>query len=83
MEQEPGPRGSPQVPQGPAGWRAAAAAPPVPTAKVEMSFSSFLPPQDGQAGFADPVTIVSNLWEQSRQAYSKRGMRHLQRRLEA
>src|SRR5213593_3533975 len=78
MEQEPGPRGSPQVPQEPASPNdsapSAEASPPPPTAKVENCFSRSPPPHPGQEGGADPITRASNRFEQDRQMYSNSGI---------
>ena len=57
--QEPGPRGSPHVPQEPAGSRAAARLEPVLTAKVDSCLVSRLPPHRGQAGLRSAVTSCS------------------------
>src|SRR4029077_14588021 len=80
VAQEPGPRGSPHVPQpgpsagsSPAAPSDRAARPPeLPTANVERSFSRAAPPQAGQAATAFPITRVSNRREQRRQRYSNR-----------
>src|SRR5262249_44446013 len=75
--QEPGPRGSPQVPQEPPDIGAAAPAGfPTPlTAKVEYSFSRSTLWQAGQAGRVFPKTSASKRRLHFRQTYSKRGMR--------
>src|SRR6266700_7661652 len=73
MEHEPGPRGSPQLPQDPPGalvWRGFSP----PTAKVESCCSSCLPSHLGHAGFCCPRTMVSKWWSHSRQTYSNIGI---------
>jgi hypothetical protein len=75
MEQLPGPRGSPQVPHGPAAARGAASALAL-TAKTDNCLSSASLEQDGQVAFRPPWTIASKACWQSRQTYSKMGMTH-------
>ena len=60
MLQEPGPRGSPQLPQAPIGG--AESFEDAETAKTESCLSRSWPSHVGQAGWRDPVTSVSNLW---------------------
>jgi hypothetical protein len=75
IEQEPGPRGSPQDPQAPGLELDEEAQSPVPpTAKAEISLSSLVALQEGQAGEAEPWTIASKRWRHSWQTYSKIGM---------
>lgn len=69
MEQEPGPRGSPQLPQGPAARRGAGA-PGADIANTDSLGASFLPAHLGQAAFCEPKTSASNSWWHSLQAYS-------------
>ena len=61
MEQEPGPRGSPQVPQGPGPLEEDQALFP-PTAKADNCFFNVVALQEGQAGAVDPWTIASKRW---------------------
>lgn len=76
MEQEPGPRGSPQLPQGPGAGRE----PELllgPTAKLESCCWSLPLLQDGHSGRAPPrelITRASNWWPHSLQMYSKMGI---------
>ena len=53
MEQEPGPRGSPQLPQDPAARRGAAA-PGADTENTDSLGASFLLSHLGQAAFCEP-----------------------------
>jgi hypothetical protein len=79
MEHDPGPRGSPQVPQGAAGDEPNAGVFfPLRTANTESCCSSFRPWHAGHCGRLelDPCTMVSNRWEQSLQTNSKIGMLH-------
>ncbi len=57
----PGPRGSPHVPQPPAGT-AGSRGPDDETAKTESCLSSAWLRHDGQAGAREAVTSVSNCW---------------------
>lgn len=76
MEQAPGPRGSPQVPQGPA--EGMDADPPLAdTAKTDSCGASFLLWQRGQAGFSLPRTRASKRCLHRLQMYSKIGIRTL------
>jgi len=76
IEQAPGPRGSPHIPQAPpveAGIEDGPVDGP-PTANTDSCFSSSTPAQAGQAGACPARVRNSNLWPQPRQAYSNRGM---------
>src|SRR5262249_16265778 len=77
-EQEPGPRGSPQLPHGPVGTPSLASdragRPPELTANTESCFSSRRLWHSGHTAFLLPVTSSSNLWWHSLQLYSKIGM---------
>src|SRR5579872_2616265 len=73
MAQAPGPRGSPQLPHGPAAGMADAEL-FVATAKTESCGSSFLLWQDGHSAFSDPYTRASNSRLHCLQMYSKIGM---------
>jgi len=53
MEQDPGPRGSPQLPQGPAA-RLGAGAPGADTAKTDSLGKSFLLAHFGHSAFWEP-----------------------------
>ena len=75
MEQEPGPRGSPQVPHAPMGLLLAGARSP-PTAKLESCWLSRLLSHLGQAAFLFPSTIASKRCWHCRQMYSKIGMKN-------
>src|SRR5215467_6522270 len=73
MEQAPGPRGSPQVPQGPTD--SLGADPPLAdTAKTESCGASFLLWHLGHPGFSAPKTRASKRWLHPRQMYSKIGI---------
>ncbi len=75
IEQAPGPRGSPQLPQGPGISRAAALELPEWAEKTESCFSSFSLLHEGHCGVSlEPRTSVSNLWSHFLQAYSKIGI---------
>jgi len=74
MEQDPGPRGSPQVPQGPLSIRESVFG-PVLTAKTDSCFSSPCPWQAGQDGCWPCRVRNSNRWPQSRHAYSNKGIK--------
>jgi hypothetical protein len=73
MEQEPGPRGSPQVPQAPPGLTPWADFSP-PTAKLESCWLNRLLSHLGQAAFLFPMTIASKWWSHCWQMYSKIGI---------
>ena len=73
MLQEPGPRGSPQLPHGPLAGAAARDFSP-PTAKLDNCWLSRLLSQLGQAAFCLPITMASNWWLHSWQTYSKIGI---------
>lgn len=70
----PGPRGSPQLPQGPGIASRAALLPLVLTAKVESIFWSFLLLHSGHAGVVDLMTSSSNWWSHFLQWYSNNGI---------
>ena len=70
--QEPGPRGSPQAPQGSGLDEAQDALSP--TANADICFSTLAALQDGQVGTVEPWTSSSNRWRHSWQTYSKIGM---------
>src|SRR5262249_24657351 len=74
-EQEPGPRGSPQLPQGPGSPlnEAAVLLPPL-TANLESCWFSFLLSHFGHFGVFDPSTIASKRCSQSPQMYSNIGI---------
>src|SRR5690348_9702402 len=72
IEQAPGPRGSPQLPQG-AGDEAKLFS-ELPTAKLDNCCSRFFPEQDGQRGESAPRTTASKRRSQSLQIYSKIGI---------
>src|SRR5882672_2281745 len=74
MAQAPGPRGSPQVPQGPNDSLAAKLALLPPTANTDNSRSSFVLWHEGHAGCCAPSTIVSNCCSHSLHRYSKMGI---------
>lgn len=77
IEQAPGPRGSPQVPQGPgAPMRIEGPPPLVPlvcAANTDSRFSSAVAWQAGHSGVSFPRTSVSNVCAQALQAYSYSG----------
>jgi len=61
MEQEPGPRGSPQDPQAPRGTCVApVAGPELRAANTDCRFSSDVPWQEGHSGVAAPRVSHSN-----------------------
>jgi hypothetical protein len=68
IEQDPGPRGSPQVPH--AAGASAARALDVDTANVDNRRSRSALLQDGHAGSVEPYTIFSKRLPQERHAYS-------------
>jgi hypothetical protein len=72
MEQEPGPRGSPHDPQGPA-IGADADAPFAETAKTASLGVRFLPRHFGQMALSFPKTRVSNSFWHVLHEYSKIG----------
>jgi hypothetical protein len=59
IEQEPGPRGSPQLPQAPDGVGIADEEPLAWTAKTDNCEARFLPRQFGQLAFSLPITKAS------------------------
>ena len=73
IEHDPGPRGSPQVPHGPA-KSFGAPEPPALTAKTDSCFSSAALAQAGQEGSCPCRVRYSKRWPQSRQANSNRGI---------
>src|ERR1019366_4749478 len=73
IEQAPGPRGSPQLPHGPA-EAALLAEPFAETANTESCGASFLLWHFGHSAFSLPYTSASNWWLHSLQAYSKIGI---------
>lgn len=75
MAQAPGPRGSPQLPQGPAEGTGDALELFVATANTDNCGSSFLLWHEGHSAFSDPYTSASNWRLHSLQTYSKIGMR--------
>ncbi|HZU41426.1 MAG TPA: hypothetical protein VE994_02050 [Terriglobales bacterium] len=75
IAQAPGPRGSPQLPQGPADGIGDALELFVETAKTDNCGSSFLLWQEGHSAFSDPYTKASNWRFHCLQMYSKIGMR--------
>jgi hypothetical protein len=74
IEQEPGPRGSPQEPQPPPDPDVTGHPPVAPTPNAENCLSNAVALQPGQAGTALPCTNSSKRWLHSRQTYSKMGM---------
>src|SRR5215831_3087954 len=70
----PGPRGSPQVPQGPNDSLSAKLAPLPPTANTDNRRSSFVPWHEGHTGCCAPSTMVSNCCSHSLHRYSKMGI---------
>src|SRR5882724_2291860 len=80
MEHDPGPRGSPHMPQAPAApvgpdEREGEAA--VVTANADSCFSSSALAQRGQLGDCPSRVRYSKWWPQPRHAYSNRGMRYI------
>src|SRR5437762_1580399 len=73
MEQAPGPRGSPQVPQDPA-VRGGDPAPLPPTANTESWRARSSLRQEGHVGAVEPLTRLSKRFRQFRQTYSKIGI---------
>lgn len=78
MEQEPGPRGSPQLPQAPDGMGVADDEPLVWTANTDNRDAKSLPPHIGQEDFCFPSTMASKAWLQALQVYSNIGIRRFQ-----
>jgi hypothetical protein len=76
MEQEPGPRGSPQLPQAPDGTDPIDA-PLACTANTESSAARFFPLHFGQLAFSFPMIRASKEFLQSLQVYSKIGISRL------
>jgi hypothetical protein len=74
MEQAPGPRGSPHMPQGEAEGVAREDDEPFATANTDSCFSSSALAQAGQLGVSRSRVRYSKWWPQARQAYSNRGM---------
>src|SRR5215813_14895067 len=74
MAHAPGPRGSPQVPQGPNDSLAAKLSLLAPTANTDNNRSSFVLWHAGHMGCCVPSTIVSNCRSHSLHRYSKMGM---------
>ena len=72
MEHDPGPRGSPQLPQGPGEGREEALL-LGPKAKAESCCSSLAPLHDGHSARFEPITRASKEWPHSLQMYSKMG----------
>src|SRR5881628_1333497 len=75
MEQAPGPRGSPQLPQ-PRPEGLGDDAPFADTAKTDNCGASFLLWHCGQSAFSLPYTSASKEWLHSLQTYSKIGILH-------
>jgi len=73
MEQAPGPRGSPQLPQAP-GPLEPAQSDVAPTPNAENCLSSDVALHEGQAGAVEAWTNNSNRRLHSRHTYSKIGM---------
>jgi hypothetical protein len=78
MEQEPGPRGSPQLPQGPAEGAGLADPFLADTANTESCAARFLLWHFGHSAFRLPITSASNECSHCLQTYSKIGMIALQ-----
>jgi hypothetical protein len=75
IEQEPGPRGSPQRPHAPACVPSNVFSPlPPDTAKTESSFCRSAPLHDGHVGDCPARVKYSKRRPQPRHSYSKRGM---------
>jgi hypothetical protein len=74
MEQAPGPRGSPHIPQGAADGVPGEDEGPFATAKTDSCFSSSALSQAGQLAVSCPRVRYSKWWPQARHAYSNRGM---------
>lgn len=74
-EQEPGPRGSPHVPHGPAGgWTNDLPGPLDWAANTDSSFCRSAPWQEGQLGACPSRVRNSKRLPQPRHSYSKRGI---------
>ncbi len=74
MEQAPGPRGSPHVPQGAADAVLSEDEGPFATANTDSCFSSSALAQAGQLGDSRSRVRYSKWWPQARHAYSNNGM---------
>ena len=72
--QLPGPRGSPQAPQGAGPMSREAPPEGALTAKTESCLSSSVPEHFGHSSFVASRTRSSKRWSQLRQAYSNNGM---------
>jgi hypothetical protein len=79
IEHEPGPRGSPQLPQAPEGMGVADEGTLLCTAKTESCEARFLPWHLGQLAFSFPMTRVSKEWLQPLQVYSNMGISKFQK----
>jgi len=77
MEQDPGPRGSPQLPQAPDAVGVEDEAALACTANTESRDARFLPWHFGQLAFSLPSTRASKGWLQSLQVYSNMGISSL------
>ena len=77
MEQAPGPRGSPHIPQGEADGVAREDDEPFATANTDSCFSSSALAQAGQLAVSLSRVRYSKRWPQARHAYSNRGMRSI------
>lgn len=73
MEQAPGPRGSPHIPQGAADGVLGEDEGPVATANPDSCFSSSALAQAGQLGASRSRVRYSKWWPQARHAYSNKG----------
>jgi len=78
MEQEPGPRGSPQLPQAPGGMGAAEGDLAC-TANTDSCGAKFLPWHFGQRALSFPNTRASKVCLQSLQLYSNMGISNFQK----
>lgn len=74
MEQDPGPRGSPQLPQAPEAEAPEEDDPLVCTANTDSWDARFLPWHFGQLAFSFPKTKASKRESQSLQVYSNIGI---------
>ena len=74
MEQAPGPRGSPHIPQGAADGAPSEDEEPFATANTDSCFSSSALAQAGQLGASPSRVRYSKWWPQARHAYSNSGM---------
>jgi hypothetical protein len=77
MEQLPGPRGSPHIPQGAADGVLSEDEGPFATANTDSCFSSSALAQAGQLGVSLSRVRYSKWWPQARHAYSNRGMMYI------